>query len=126
MKKRWIVVLSVVAALWILVFTVPAFAQEAPDMMPEAAPLPEGETEEGAPEEAWTFEAVKAYINEKIIPAALLVITAAGTLYAALLPLIYKIKLAGAQQSEAESVDQSAVEEPIIISDPSDEDIIEF
>ena len=43
-----------------------------------------------------------------------------------ILGLIYKIKLDKAQQNASESVDQNKVEETIIVSDPSDEDIIEF
>ena len=102
MKKRWIAVWCAVLALWLLMFTVPALAEE--------ASLPEGEAEESAPEvgteevpkdAVWTFEEVKAYVNGTVIPAAVLVATAIGTLYVSLLPLIGKIKATNKTFKEA-------------------------
>ena len=96
MKKKWIAVWCAVLALWLLMFTVPAFAKELPvvppDVPSEEDTMPEVGTEETPEDAVWTFEEVKAYINNTVIPAAVLLLTAVGTLYAALLPMINKIK----------------------------------
>ena len=97
MKKFWMIAALL---LCLAVCVVPVFAEEAsspPVEVEEGVPeigadepsvdeLPE------APQEVWDFEEIKAYINGTVIPAACLVLTALGTLYAALLPMINKIK----------------------------------
>lgn len=90
--KKIVMILALMLVLTTCI--VPAFAEEVTYLPPEEVVEPE-EAPDELPEEApevWDFEKVKAYINEKVIPAAILVITSAGTLYAALLPMINKIK----------------------------------
>ena len=79
----------------------------------EAVPDEEGENanEPGAGEESppptedevdkWSMDEVKAYINGTVIPAAVMVVTALGALYVALVPVFNKIKLVVAKFNSA-------------------------
>lgn len=103
MKKFWMIAALL---LCLAVCVVPVFAEEAeipPDGGEGVPSMDEPSVDEPSvdepsmdepPEEAtiWDFEEIKAYINETVLPAAILVLTALGTLYAALLPVINKIK----------------------------------
>ena len=112
MKKIMIVA---VMLLCMAVCMVPVFAKEAelPSVPPEETPLPEGSVDEppvdeppveDLPEEGgtrWDMEEIKAYINGTVIPAAVMVVTALGALYVALVPVFNKIKLVVAKFNSA-------------------------
>ena len=111
MKKIYFVLAVLLCA--VMVWTVPVGAEEMASptasrspgdgaslqskLVPsEARRLPEGEGMEEMPEAAegveWDMEEVKAYINETVIPAAVMVVMSLATLYIALVPVFNKVK----------------------------------
>ena len=103
MKKFGILLIALVCVMALCI--VPAFAEDAgggelpsdleQDVGGEAAPdieqepeVPTDETEGGT----WDMEEIRAYVNGTVIPAAVMVVTALGSLYMALLPILNKWK----------------------------------
>lgn len=124
MKKFYKAWMAVAALLILLAaYALPVWAEETVggEILPpmedvgdgETAPDEEGENanEPGAGEESppptedevdkWSMDEVKAYINETVIPAAVMVVTALGALYVALVPVFNKIKLVVAKFNSA-------------------------
>jgi hypothetical protein len=124
MKKFYKAWMAVAALLILLAaYALPVWAEETVggEILPpmedvgdgETAPDEEGENanEPGAGEESppptedevdkWSMDEVKAYINGTVIPAAVMVVTALGALYVALVPVFNKIKLVMAKFNSA-------------------------
>jgi hypothetical protein len=116
MKKFYKAWMAVAALLILLAaYALPVWAEETVggEILPpmedvgggEAVPE-EGEGEDLSPPvedevDKWSMEEVKAYINGTVIPAAVMVVTALGALYVALVPVFNKIKLVVAKFNSA-------------------------
>ena len=124
MKKIWMIAALL---LCLAVCMIPAFAEgavipEGTENGPSGTPVPTEVAGDGdivpdgvdepsvdepsmdeLPEEAtiWDFEEIKAYINGTVIPAAVMVVTALGALYVALVPVFNKVKLVVAKFNSA-------------------------
>jgi hypothetical protein len=83
----------------VMVWTVPVGAEEPSPVGAETSPVGEADTlpkGEGLEEEGertgFDMEELKAYINNTVIPAAVMVVTALAALYVALVPVFNKVK----------------------------------
>lgn len=93
MKKFGILLIALVCVVGLCV--VPAFAEDVDtggELPPDLEQDVGGEAAPDIERSTWDMEEIRAYVNGTVIPAAVMVVTALGSLYMALLPILNKWK----------------------------------